>query len=189
MDEGEAPRAETPIPAGLDRLHMRAGRTMDVRLMGVKGDSIYYRMPEGTEVFHMTRNRVLFITRKNGEKERMQEEIREVLWQDVVELRDAKDTRMMKHLEHYDEKLTSQNIRKRVKAKELEGAAVIQLKKRAAMVRATHLLIRKVDFVTTYGEPPSLHIVGDAYRQVGTGGKPEKPGEAEGEADGGPIEE
>ena len=86
-------------------------------------------------------------------------------WKDVVVTKDEADVKGMLFVDKYDLTLTQSSNWSRAKSDEMELGATIQLQKRAVQRRATHLLIKEVEFKRTYGEPPSIHIVGEAYRK------------------------
>lgn len=85
-------------------------------------------------------------------------------WQDVVVTKEEADVKGMLFVDKYDITLTQSGNWSRAKSEEMELGATIQLQKRAVQRRATHLLVREVEIKRTYGEPPSIRIVGEAYK-------------------------
>ncbi len=167
----QSPPAPTASAQRLDTFYMKNGKKKLYECIRLAGDSIYYRYPKQSTTYHMNRNRVIKIAHSNGETQDIQKAptpagSRPVRWQDVTITREKTDVRGMRLLDKYDEKLGSSNIHRRVKASKLEKAAIIQLQKRAALKRATHLYIEEVKFATAFGEPPSVHIKAAAYRKL-----------------------
>lgn len=86
-------------------------------------------------------------------------------WKDIIVTKNEEDIKGMLFVDKYDVTLTQSSNWSRAKSEEMERGATIQLQKRAVQRRATHLLIKEVEFKRTYGEPPSIRIVGEAYRK------------------------
>lgn len=86
-------------------------------------------------------------------------------WKDIIVTKNEGDIKGMLFVDKYDITLTQSSNWSRAKSDEMELGATIQLQKRAVQRRATHLLIRTVEFKRTYGEPPAIRIVGEAYRK------------------------
>ena len=86
-------------------------------------------------------------------------------WKEVIVTKNEADVKGMMFVDKYDLTLTQSSNWSRAKSEEMEIGATVQLQKRAVQRRATHLLIREVEFKRTYGEPPAIRIVGEAYRK------------------------
>lgn len=86
-------------------------------------------------------------------------------WKNIVVTKNEADVKGMLFVDKYDITLTQNSNWSRAKSDEMELGATIQLQKRAVQRRATHLLIKEVEIKRTYGEPPAIHIVGEAYRK------------------------
>lgn len=164
-----APQSPTPKPEPIDTFYMKNGKKEAVKFVRMEGDSIYYSFPGKSRTYRMTRNRVLAIVHADGKREELQKApessgSQPMRWQDVVVTENKKDIRGMRLIDRYDEKLGSGNIHHRVKASKLKKGAIVQLQRRAALKHATHLYIKRIEFATAFGEPPSVHIEAEAYK-------------------------
>lgn len=157
-------------PAKYDALRLKDETTLEVQVVRVEQDSIRYRLLDLSREYLIAKSRVLRIEYADGRVERMEASKpttpEEDDWQSVLVTKEAEAVKGMRLVEKFDLQLQATSRSRRTNADELEAGATIQLQKKALQLRCTHLLIKEVQVMTSYGEPPSVRIIAEGYRKV-----------------------
>jgi hypothetical protein len=154
----------------VDMIKFLDGNIIEVDIQKISEKFITYNKPgDINDIEYVDRRKVQAIHFRSGRIETMSEkvvEIRKIGSWDEVKLTDKpEDVKGMVEVRNMEVKLVAQTRHHYYKPETLESSAEIIMKKNAALENAEIVLITKRAHHRAYGDPPSVILVGIAYRK------------------------
>jgi len=154
-----------------DLLKLRNGKSLEVIVLDLGNDSVYYRLPSLQKKYMIARAEVASVQYGDGtivslDKKGDTSRAFSIAWRELPITREPEDVEGLISVEKIDVTLTTGSNMLRTKSADLETSAFMQLRQEAFEKGATIILIKSTQFKTAYGEPPAIHIVGESFRPV-----------------------
>jgi hypothetical protein len=157
------------VQSTYDWLKLLNGQEQEVEVKRISDKYVFYSQPGKMDIDWIDRREVRTIYYRTGKVEQMAQkvlEIREVKdWQLVSLTKDEEDVLDMIKVDDIEVMYEGTSQHHYYKPATLLTSAEIVLKKQAALLGADMVLIITIEHHRSYGDPPVVTIIGEAYRK------------------------
>jgi hypothetical protein len=156
---------------GVDIMTLMTGEEKEVEIRKFSTKYIYYSNPRESSMKQVDRRLVNIIYYRSGRKEVITPKVVDIPknsdWEKIKVTEDPKEVSpLMVEIDVIEVVVEASGREQYYKPQTLENSAFIVLKKKAALLNAELVLIKKKSHSRPYGEAPSLKVEAIAYRKI-----------------------